>query len=90
MIVQPEGPSFSVRGNHIYWQNWSLRIGFTQQEGLVLQMLGFNDKHKDPAFGPMLRPVLNRLSFVEMVVPYGDPAFPHYKKNAFDAGEDGK
>ena len=66
-----------------------MRIGFTNQEGLVLQMLGFNDKHKDPAFGPMLRPVLYRLSFAEMVVPYGDPAFPHYKKNAFDGGEDG-
>lgn len=24
-----------------------------------------------------------------MVVPYGDPAEPHYRKNAFDAGEDG-
>ena len=24
-----------------------------------------------------------------MVVPYGDPAYPHYKKNAFDGGEDG-
>ena len=31
----------------------------------------------------------NRLSFVEMVVPYGDPNAPHYRKNAFDAGEDG-
>jgi primary-amine oxidase len=36
-----------------------------------------------------LRPVLYRVSFAEMVVPYGDPAYPHYKKNAFDAGEDG-
>jgi primary-amine oxidase len=24
-----------------------------------------------------------------MVVPYGDPKDPHYRKNAFDAGEDG-
>ena len=24
-----------------------------------------------------------------MVVPYGDPSEPHYRKNAFDAGEDG-
>lgn len=31
----------------------------------------------------------HRLSFVEMVVPYGDPNNPHYRKNAFDAGEDG-
>lgn len=26
---------------------------------------------------------------MEMVVPYGDPNEPHYRKNAFDAGEDG-
>lgn len=31
----------------------------------------------------------HRLSFIEMVVPYGDPNDPHYRKNAFDAGEDG-
>ena len=24
-----------------------------------------------------------------MVVPYGDPHLPHYRKAAFDAGEDG-
>jgi hypothetical protein len=35
------------------------------------------------------RPIAHRLSFVEMVVPYGDPNEPHYRKNAFDAGEDG-
>ena len=35
------------------------------------------------------RSVAHRLSFVEMVVPYGDPKDPHYRKNAFDAGEDG-
>lgn len=35
------------------------------------------------------RAVAHRLSFVEMVVPYGDPNEPHYRKNAFDAGEDG-
>jgi len=33
--------------------------------------------------------VAHRLSFVEIVVPYGDPNEPHYRKNAFDAGEGG-
>ena len=28
-------------------------------------------------------------SYAEMVVPYGDPRSPHFRKNAFDAGEDG-
>lgn len=43
-----QGPSFTVRGNHISWQNWNLRLGFTSQEGLVLQMVGFNDRLKAP------------------------------------------
>ena len=37
-----------MRGNHISWQNWNLRLGFTSQEGLVLQMVGFNDRLKAP------------------------------------------
>lgn len=90
MILQPDGPSFSLQGRHLTWQGWSLRIGFTPQEGLVLHMLAFNDRHKDLAGGPMVRPVMYRLSFAEMVVPYGDPLYPHYKKNAFDGGEDGE
>lgn len=45
---QTQGPSFTVRGNHISWQNWNLRLGFTSQEGLVLQMVGFNDRLKAP------------------------------------------
>lgn len=28
-------------------------------------------------------------SCAEMCVPYGDPKEPHFRKNAFDAGEDG-
>lgn len=35
-VVQPEGPSFSVEGNLVRWQNWSIRVGFNYREGLVL------------------------------------------------------
>lgn len=35
-IVQPMGPSFSVTGNHVSWQKWDFRVGFTYREGLVL------------------------------------------------------
>lgn len=79
-ITQPDGPSFEVTGNHVRWSNWSFRIGFTPREGLVLHQLAFKDKGRD-------RPVINRTSLVEMVVPYGDPSPVQHKKNAFDAGE---
>lgn len=60
-----------------------MRIGFTPKEGLIIYSVAYVDGSRGR------RPVAHRLSFVEMVVPYGDPNEPHYRKNAFDAGEDG-
>ncbi|KAF6137062.1 hypothetical protein GIB67_030826 [Kingdonia uniflora] len=82
-IIQREGPSFRVNGHFVEWQKWSFRIGFSPREGLVIYSVAYNDGSRG------LRPIAHRLSFVEMVVPYGDPDEPHYTKNAFDAGEDG-
>jgi primary-amine oxidase len=81
-IIQPEGPSFTVDGNEVRWQNWRFRIGFTPREGLVLHTVSYNDHGRE-------RPVLYRASVCEMVVPYGDPSEQYYRKNAFDIGEYG-
>eukprot|EP00898_Chlorokybus_atmophyticus_P002370 jgi/Chlat1/3133/Chrsp21S08800 len=82
-VRQPRGPSYHVNGNYVEWQKWSFRVGFTPKEGLVLYSLAYDDDERGR------RSIAHRLSFVEMVVPYGDPEHPHYRKNAFDAGEDG-
>ena len=79
-ITQPEGPSFTVEGNLVKWQRWSLRIGFDPYEGLTLHTVGYED-------GGTVRPILYRASVSEMVVPYGHPGPMHNWKNAFDAGE---
>ena len=42
-ITQPEGVSFTLDGNELRWQNWSLRIGFNFREGPVLYQLAFDD-----------------------------------------------
>ena len=34
-----------------------------------------------------LRPVLHRMSLVEMAVPYGDPNYIQARKSAFDVGD---
>jgi len=81
-VVQPDGPSFSVNGHEINWQKWSFRIGFTPREGLVLYTLGYKD-------GGRIRPIMYRAALCDMVVPYGDPNYNHYHKNAFDCGEYG-
>jgi len=81
-ILQPEGPSFFVDGYAVAWQKWEFRIGFPPREGLVLHEISYLD-------GDRLRPILARASVCEMVVPYGDPAERHFRKNAFDIGEYG-
>ena len=79
-ITQPEGPSFTVEGNLVRWQRWSMRVAMDPLEGLVLHTVGYED-------GGRVRPVLHRASVSEMVVPYGDPGPMHGWKNAFDVGE---
>jgi primary-amine oxidase len=81
-IVQPDGPSFTVEGWKVSWQNWSFRVGWTAREGLVLHQIGFRD-------GKRARPIIYRASVTDMVVPYADPTSNHFWKSAFDAGEYG-
>ena len=81
-IVQPQGPSFQINGREITWQKWSLRVGFTHREGLVLHNIGYYDQGRT-------RPIIYRAALAEMVVPYGDPGGAHFRKNAFDVGEYG-
>ena len=79
-ITQPEGPSFTLDGNLLEWQNWSLRIGFNYREGMTLHTVAYRD-------GDRTRSIAHRLSFAEMVVPYRDPSPDHYRRTAFDIGE---
>ncbi len=79
-ITQPEGPSFTLDGNLLTWQNWSLRVGFNHREGMTLHTVRYCD-------GDTERSVAHRMSFAEMVVPYRDPSVDHYRRTAFDIGE---
>ncbi|WP_413467986.1 primary-amine oxidase [Mycobacterium sp. RTGN4] len=79
-ITQPDGPSFTLDGNHLEWQNWSLRVGFNYREGMTLHSVTYRD-------GDRTRSIAHRLSFAEMVVPYRDPSPDHYRRTAFDIGE---
>ncbi|HET7055396.1 MAG TPA: primary-amine oxidase [Thermomicrobiales bacterium] len=79
-ITQPEGPSFTVEGMLVRWQKWRLRVGFTPREGLVLHTVGWEEDG-------LVRPILHRAALSDMVVPYGDPAPTHARKNTFDGGE---
>ncbi|KAJ9625187.1 hypothetical protein H2204_010574 [Knufia peltigerae] len=77
-VVQPEGPSFHVQGQHISWEKWGFRVGFNYREGLTLHDIRYDG-----------RSLFYRLSLAEMFVPYGDPRAPYPRKAAFDLGNDG-
>ncbi|MFT4128393.1 MAG: primary-amine oxidase [Gordonia sp. (in: high G+C Gram-positive bacteria)] len=79
-ITQPDGPSFTLDGNLLTWQNWSLRVGFNYREGMTLHTVTYRDAGRD-------RSVAHRMSFAEMVVPYRDHCTDHYRRTAFDIGE---
>jgi primary-amine oxidase len=81
-ITQPDGPSFTLEGNELSWENWKLRVGFDAREGLVLHSLGFYDRDRQQH-----RPVIHRASIAEMLVPYGDPSPFRSWQNYFDTGE---
>lgn len=83
-INQPEGPSFSVEGSEVHWENWRFRVGFNAREGLVLNTVTFRDGVGDDAEE---RSVLYRASVPEMVVPYGDTSSTRHWISYFDAGE---
>ena len=80
MMVQPEGHSFEIRGHEIIWQNWKLRYGVDNREGLVIYNVRYIDHGNE-------RPVMYRGSMPEMVVPYGSPSLFQAAYNFFDAGE---
>ncbi len=75
-ISQPDGVSFTVDGTALRWQNWSMRLGFNHREGPVIYQVRYDD-----------REIAYRMSFAEMVVPYRDTSFDHYRRTAFDIGE---
>ena len=79
-ITQPEGVSFTVEGAELKWQNWTMRLGFNYREGPVIYQVTFDDRGT-------VRDIAYRLSFAEMIVPYRDPTFDHYRRTAYDIGE---
>ncbi len=79
-ITQPEGVSFTLDGTELRWQNWTMRLGFNYREGPVIYQVAYDDNGTK-------RDIAYRMSLAEMVVPYRDPSFDHYRRTAFDIGE---
>lgn len=79
-VVQPNGPSFKLKGNAVEWMGWQFRVGFNPREGLVLHEIGFDD-------GRGVRPIIQRMALDEIYVPYAIPDGNWVWRAAFDFGE---
>jgi len=79
-IRQPDGPSFTLEGTLVRWQNWDFRFGLHPREGLVLHTVGYEDRGRR-------RPILYRASVSEVLVTYPDIEAAWVARNAFDEGE---
>ncbi len=79
-ITQPDGVSFEIDGTEVRWQNWTMRLGFNYREGPVIYQVSYDDHGTQ-------RDIAYRMSFAEMVVPYRDSSFDHYRRTAYDIGE---
>lgn len=82
--TQSQGVSFRMNGNEIEWAGLKMHIDFNYRERIVL-----SDVRVDDPYEQRERTLSNRISVVEMVVPYGCPKTPHHRKHAFDVGEYG-
>jgi primary-amine oxidase len=83
-ITQPKGTSFKLDGYKVQWLQWEFQVGFSSREGLILWCMNYKDPDRN-----VKRLVAYRMCSTEMVVPYGSPEEPSWRKSAFDAGEDG-
>ena len=79
-VVQPNGPSFKLKGNAVEWMGWQFRVGFNPREGLVLHEIGFDD-------GGGVRPIIGRVALDEIYVPYALPDGNWVWRAALDFGE---
>jgi primary-amine oxidase len=79
-ITQPEGGSLTIDGQALTWQNWRLRFGIDNREGLIIYNVRLVDNGRE-------RSVMYKGSMPEMVVPYGAPSLLQAAYNFFDAGE---
>ena len=78
-MVQPMGPSFTVNGQEISWQNWKFQYRVDPRRGIVLSQVRYTDGGKD-------RSIMYQGSLSELFVPYMDPADPWSYQGYFDLG----
>jgi len=78
-MVQPLGPSFTLNGHEVSWQNWKFHFRVDPRRGIVLSMVRYTDGGKD-------RSIMYEGSLSELFVPYMDATDPWNYQGYFDLG----
>jgi primary-amine oxidase len=78
-VSQPLGPSFTLTGQQVSWQNWKFHFRVDARRGIVLSLVRYGEGGRD-------RSVLYQGSLSELFVPYMDPEEPWGYQSYFDLG----
>lgn len=78
-MVQPRGPSYSVSGHEVSWQNWKFHFRVDPRRGVVLSTVSYRDADR-------ARSIMYQGSLSELFVPYMDPNEPWNYQGFFDLG----
>jgi primary-amine oxidase len=80
LVLQPEGPSYTIKDGEISWQHWNFRFRLDPRLGPIVNLVNYEDAGKQ-------RSVLYEGSLSEMYVPYQDPSETWNSHVFLDAGE---
>jgi primary-amine oxidase len=76
---QPGGPSFTMDGQVVGWQNWKFHFRVDPRRGIVLSLVRYTDGGRD-------RPIMYQGALSELFVPYMDPSEPWNYQSYYDLG----
>lgn len=82
IVSQPNGASFSVKGNRVEWQGWKFQFRMDPRVGPIVSTVSFDDSGEK-------RKIMYEGYIGGMMVPYGDPDPAWLYKIFMDAGEYG-
>jgi primary-amine oxidase len=78
-VVQPMGPSFTLNGQSVSWQNWRFHFRIDPRRGLVVSLVKWADDTSE-------RAVMYQGSISELFVPYSSPEERWNYQAYFDLG----
>lgn len=78
-MIQPAGPSYTLDGQQVQWQNWKFQFRVDPRRGLVVSQVRYADGGRD-------RSIMYQGSLSELFVPYMDANAPWHYQGFFDLG----